>query len=180
MVGYRYTIFLRTECSCSPMQRKKPKCFICYNRYRCEIGVHLLTHWDQVKHICSKLTITGSDNGLSLGQLQAIIWTNAGVLLIGPLGTNFSEILIEIHIHVFSFKKVHLKISSRNWRPFCLGLSVKCSLGLYFPICSFSMHSIIQDTEKSLRHQMSRYQKSQLNSSQLNKFYCHIWNTMEC
>ena len=55
-----------------------------------------------------KLTIIGSDNGLSPGQRQAIIWTNAGILLIGPLGTNFSEILIAIQ--TFSFKKMHLKI----------------------------------------------------------------------
>ena len=34
------------------------------------------------------------------------------LLLIGPLGTNFSEILIEIY--TFSFKKIHLKISSSN------------------------------------------------------------------
>ena len=47
--------------------------------------------------ICvSKLTIIGPDNGLSPGQRQSIIWTNAGILLIGPLGINFSEILIEI------------------------------------------------------------------------------------
>ena len=39
----------------------------------------------------SKQTIIGSVNGLSLGQCQAIIWTNAGILLIGPLGTSFSE-----------------------------------------------------------------------------------------
>ena len=73
--------------------------------------------------ICvSKLTIIGSDNGLSPGRHQAIIWTNAGILLIGSLGTNFSEILIEIHI--FSLKKMHLKISSAKWQPFCLGLNV--------------------------------------------------------
>ena len=41
-----------------------------------------------------KLIIIGSDNGLSPGRRQAIIWTNAGILLIGPLGTNFIEILI--------------------------------------------------------------------------------------
>ena len=47
--------------------------------------------------ICvSKLNIIGSDNGLSPGRRQAIILTNAGTLLFGPLGTNFSEILIEI------------------------------------------------------------------------------------
>ena len=54
-----------------------------------------LTHWGRVTHICiSNLTIIGSDNGLSPGRCQAIIWTNAGILLIGPLGTHLSEILI--------------------------------------------------------------------------------------
>ena len=73
-------------------------------------------------HICvSKLTIIGSDNGLSPNRRQAIIWTNAGLLLIGPLGTNFIEILIEIL--TFSFKKMRLKVSSAKRRPFCLGLN---------------------------------------------------------
>ena len=58
-----------------------------------------LTHWGRATHICvSKLTIIGSDNGLSPERRQAIIWINAGTLLIVPLGTNFSEILIEIQI----------------------------------------------------------------------------------
>ena len=74
-------------------------------------------------YICvSKLNIIGSDNGLSPDRRQAIIWTNAGTLLIGPLGTNFSEILIEIII--FSFKKIRLKVPSAKQRPFCLGLNV--------------------------------------------------------
>ena len=48
-------------------------------------------------HKCiGKLTNIGSDNALSPARRQAIIWTNAGILLIGPLGTNFSEILIEV------------------------------------------------------------------------------------
>ena len=82
-----------------------------------------LTHWGEVTHICvSKLTIIGSDNGLSPGRRQAIIWTNAGILLTWTLGTNFGEISNEIH--EFSFKKMHLKISSAKWRPFCLGLNV--------------------------------------------------------
>ena len=70
----------------------------------------------------SELTTTGSDNGLSSGRRQTIIWTNAGTLLIGPLGTNFSEILIEIQ--TFSFKKTHFKMLSVKWRPFCLGLNL--------------------------------------------------------
>ena len=56
-----------------------------------------LTHWGRLTHICvNKLTSIGWDNGLSPGRRQAIIWTNVGILLIGPLGTNFSEILIRI------------------------------------------------------------------------------------
>ena len=82
-----------------------------------------LTHWGRVTHICvSKQTIIGSDNGLSPSRRQAIIWTNAGILLIGTLGTNFSEIFIEIRI--FSFKKMGLNVSSAKWRPFCLSLNV--------------------------------------------------------
>ena len=81
-----------------------------------------LTHWGRVTHICvSNLTTIGSDNGLSPGRRQAIIWTNAGMLWIGPLGTNLSEIIIEIL--TFSFKKIHLKMSSGKWRPFCIGLN---------------------------------------------------------
>ena len=73
--------------------------------------------------ICvSKLNIIGSDNGLSPGRRQAIISTNAGILLIRPSGTNFSEILIAIH--TFSFNKVPSKMSSGNWRPFCIGLNM--------------------------------------------------------
>ena len=53
-------------------------------------------------HICiSKLTIIGSDNRLSTG----------------PLGTNFSEILIKIQN--FLLKKMLLETSSAKWRPFC-------------------------------------------------------------
>ena len=82
-----------------------------------------LTHWGQVTHICiDKLTIIGSDNGLSPERHQAIIWTNAGVLLIGPLGIKFGEIVIEIYI--FSFKKMHLKLSLGKWQTFCLSLNV--------------------------------------------------------
>ena len=70
-------------------------------------------------HICvGNLTIIGSDNG----RRQAIIRTNAGILVIRPLGTDFSEILIEILI--ISFKKMRLKVSSAKRRPFCLGLNV--------------------------------------------------------
>ena len=92
-----------------------------------EIKAKCLTHWGRVTHICvGKLTSISSDNGLSPGRRQAIIWTNAGILLIRPLGTNFSEINfseISIEIYTFSFKKMHLKTLSAKWRLFCLGLN---------------------------------------------------------
>ena len=85
-------------------------------------------HWRQFNHVCWNLkhvciytpTIIGSDNGLSPERYQAIIWTNAGILLIRTLGTIFSEILGKIH--TFSFNKMHLKTSVK-WQPFFLGIN---------------------------------------------------------
>ena len=75
-------------------------------------------------HICvSKLTIIGSNNGLSPGRRQAIIWTNAGILLIGPLGTNFSEILIEksnIFVEENTFENVFCEMLFISSRPQCV------------------------------------------------------------
>ena len=74
-------------------------------------------------YICvSYLTTTGSDNGLSPVWCQAIIRTNAGILLTGSSWTKFSEILLEIH--TFSFTKGHFNISSVKWRPFRFSLNV--------------------------------------------------------
>ena len=53
--------------------------------------------------------------------LGNIIWTNAGILLIGPLEINFNEILIELR--TFSFQKMHLEMSSVKWHLFRLGLN---------------------------------------------------------
>ena len=85
-----------------------------------------LTHWGRVTHICvGNLAIIGSDNGLSPGRRQAITWTNVGILLIGPLGTNFSEMLIEIK-HFHSRKSIwkcrlknggHFVSASMCWTP---------------------------------------------------------------
>ena len=69
-----------------------------------------LTHWGWVMHIfISKLTIIGLDNGLLPVQHQAIIWTNASILLIRTLGTDFSEIL-----------KIFIDFHSRNCIWKCL------------------------------------------------------------
>ena len=77
--------------------------------------------------ICvSKLVIIGSDNGLSPGWREVIIWTNAGIFLIRPFGTNFSEMLIEIR--TFTLKKMRLKMSSGKLQPFCHSLNVLTQL----------------------------------------------------
>ena len=115
----------------------------------CEV-IKDLTHWGRVTYIyiyihciyiyicVRKLTTIGSDNGLSPDRRQAIIWTSAGILLIGPLGTNFSEILIGIQ--TFSFTKIHLKMPSAKWRPFCLGLDVLTFLGCETHIYELGNH----------------------------------------
>ena len=94
---------------------------VCFWLFNCHDSD--LTHWGRVTHLCvSEPTIINTDNGLSPGRRQTNIWTNTEKLLIRTPGTNFSEILSEIHI--FSFKKMHLKMSSARWRPFCLRLNV--------------------------------------------------------
>ena len=73
-------------------------------------------------------TIIGSDNGLSPDQRQAIILTNAGILLIEPLGTKFSQMIIDIH--KFSSNNMHLKLLSAKWQPFRLSLNVLSSISI--------------------------------------------------
>ena len=72
-------------------------------------------------HICvSKPTSIGPDNGLAPGQRQSIILTNAGITLIGPVGTKFSETLIESHI--FHSRKRIGKYRLENSGHFVLAL----------------------------------------------------------
>ena len=100
-----------------------------YNYYW---GLYILTkdtstHWGRVTHICvgKNAIIIASDNVLSPGRRQAIIWANAGILSTGPLGTNFSEIWIGIQIFALKqiWPKIPLKVSSAKWRLFCIGLN---------------------------------------------------------
>ena len=82
-----------------------------------------ITHLARDTDKPSNLTIIGSGNGLLPGRRQAIIGTNAGILLIRPLGTNFNEMLIEIL--TFSFMKnalesVVCEMASILSRPQCV------------------------------------------------------------
>ena len=81
-----------------------------------------LTHLPQYRiHVYASVNRVGigSDNGLSSIRRHAIIQTNAGLLSIEPLRTNFGAIWIKIQN--FSFKAMHMKISSAKWRLFCPG-----------------------------------------------------------
>ena len=88
-------------------------------------------------YVCNQ-TIIGSNNGLWPGRRQAIICTNAGILLIGPLGTNFSEILIEFL--TFSFLKMHLKRSPAKWWQLSLGLNVLSRFPNFMASSSTQVH----------------------------------------
>ena len=105
------------------------------NRPRSFLRDPFLTHWGRVTHICvSKLTIIGSDNGLSPDRRQAIICTNAGVLLIGTLGTNFSETLIEIitfFIQETAFGSVVCETAAILSRPQCVKNGTKTTTICY-------------------------------------------------
>ena len=81
-----------------------------------------ITHWGRVTHICvGNLTIIGPDKGLSPGRRQAIIWTNAGILLIGPWEQTsvkfyrYSNIFIQEN----AFKNVVCEMAPISSRPQC-------------------------------------------------------------
>ena len=66
----------------------------------------------------------GSDNGLSPGRHQTIIWTNAGILLIGPLGTNLCEFLIQEN----TFESVVCEMLAILFRPQCVKAVMKLAV----------------------------------------------------
>ena len=59
---------------------------------------------------------------ISMDFALEIIWSNADLLLIRSKGTTFSE--ISIKIRKFSWKKMHFKMLSAKWGPFCVGLNM--------------------------------------------------------
>ena len=76
----------------------------------CSCQVHTLTHWDWVMHICvSKLTIIGSDNGLSPGWRQAIIWTNAEFLVFPGLW------IVELYPYIYRQSTDQIELRFGAW-----------------------------------------------------------------
>ena len=69
-----------------------------------------------------KLTIIGSDNDLLPERQQAIIWTNTGILLIGPLEKKFQWNLnhnLNIFIQENEFQNIVCEMASILSRPQC-------------------------------------------------------------
>ena len=87
-----------------------------------KIGCNGFTHWGRVTHKCvGNQTIIDSDNGLSHSRRKAIIWTNARILLIRPLWTNFSEIVNpNIFIQENAFESVVCEMAAILSRPQCV------------------------------------------------------------
>ena len=76
-----------------------------------------LTHWGRVTHIfVGTNTNIGSDNGLSPDRRQAIIWTNARILLIAPLEINF--------IQKNAFQNIVCEVAAILSRPQCVNVTV--------------------------------------------------------
>ena len=148
------------------------------------LSLNLLTHW--VMHICiTNPTIIGWDTGLLSSRRQAIIWTNVGILLIWPLGRNFTEMLIEIHI--FSFKKMHLKMLSAKQHVFCPSLNVltlnlqgPSYLSLAQPISWLLMPWLLASPgHQHLWHWPCRIRRSLLYLREDFSYLCHV-NVEEC
>ena len=122
-----------------------------------------LTICGRVTHMCvGKLTIIVSDNDLSPGRRQAIIWTNAGILLIGPLGTNFSE--ISIGIHTFSLQKCLWKCRLRNGVHFVSSVNVLTHRGRMTHIC-----------ENNSSPPSATYMRQWTRSALVQDMACHLF-----
>ena len=92
----------------SPCARKLHSCIkilaVWYLTVQATTIAKHLTPWGRVIHASANKGTIASDNGLSPVRPRAIfLWTNAGILSIGPIGTKYSKILIEIY--AFSFKQ---------------------------------------------------------------------------
>ena len=113
-----------------------------------------ITHWGRATHICvGKLTVIGSENGLSPSRRQAIMWTNAGLLSIGPLLTYFNEVLIKTQ--QFSLEKMHLNMSSAKRGLCCLGPNVLTEIQLQAVFTANNGNTVSSCSERSVWRSIS-------------------------
>ena len=115
-----------------------------------------LTHWGWMTQ---KLTTIYSDNVLSPGQHQDIIWTNAGILLIGHMKKNQWTLNQDWYIFIKknTFENVIWKMSALLFWPQCVeqqsGTSHKC-----WPlICAISKHPHVQSSAKITQSNLPQY-----------------------
>ena len=92
-------------------------------------------------HACvSKQIIIGSDNGLSPGRRQAIIWTNDGILLTWLLGTQTSVKIESKFTHFIqenAFENVVWEMSATMSRPQC---DISNERKLRYPVPCLTCH----------------------------------------
>ena len=120
---------------------------VCWSTYA-SLGLNELLHWGRVMHICiSKLAIIGSDNGLSPGWRQAIIWINVGILLIRiKLQWNRNRNL-HIFIQENAFESVVCKMAAILSRPQCVMAKCPQAQAITFTLWPLVMPYDIMDLE---------------------------------
>ena len=101
---------------CVPYDRLTKKMFMKWPGAEQATTHQLISPWCRIYASVNWISID-SGNGLSPIRGQVITWTSAHLPSIEPLGTNFSE--IRIQVQNFSFKKMHFKMSSVKWQPRC-------------------------------------------------------------
>ena len=88
------------------------------------LGFNALTHWGRVTHICiGKLTIIGSDNGLSPGRRQAIDYLNQCWNIVNSKLRNKFQWFLKRNSSIFiqenAFENVVRKMAAILSRPQC-------------------------------------------------------------
>ena len=84
---------------------------------------HSVTYWDRVTHICVGNLITiGSDNGLSPGRCQVIIWTNTGIHIVYWTTRNTPQWNVNRNSYIYIQGNTFVNVC--KWRQFCLGLNM--------------------------------------------------------
>ena len=90
-------------------------------------GLFDLTRWGRLTHMSQYTNHHWFRyHGLSPGRRQAIIWTNAGILLVGPLGTNSSIIFVQENGFESVVCKMASILSRLQWVKMRLGSAYKC------------------------------------------------------
>ena len=87
-----------------------------------ETVIILMSHSGRLTHICvSKLTLIGSDKAWHLVGTKPLSELMLGYCWLDPQEQNSAKFNQNSYIII---KKIHLKMSSWYWWPFCLGLNV--------------------------------------------------------